>query len=203
MHPYDMVNRAFVLAFSNDLLPITLSSDDRRWFVIWSSAPIMDAKMAAGMWDWYKNRDGFAHIAQWLYARDVSKFNPGAAPPMTDTKANLVEHSMSMAESFIVDLIRNRTNDFAKGVVAGPFHPLCDRLAALAPSGVKVPQAALLHALQEAGWVDVGRVGCAEYATKKHIFAAPDVAKKYSKSDLRRMVEEPTTPKVVDLKTVA
>jgi hypothetical protein len=203
LHPYDMANRALVLAFSNDLLPITLSSDDRRWFVIWSSAPRMDAAAAAEMWDWYKNRHGFAQIAQWLYARDVSKFNPGAAPPMTDPKANLVEHSMSMAESFIVDLIRNRTGDFAKGVVGGPFHALCDRMAGLAPAGVKVPQAALLHAIQEAGWVDVGRVASSEYATKKHIFAAPDVAKKFSKSDLRRLVEEPVSPKVVNLQTVA
>ena len=203
LHPYDMANRALVLAVSNDLLPITLSSDDRRWFVIWSSAPRMEADAAAEMWDWYKNRHGFAQIAQWLYARDVAKFNPGAAPPMTDPKANLVEHSMSMAESFIVDLARNRSGDFAKGVVGGPFHALCDRLAGMAPAGVKVPQAALLHALQEAGWADVGRVASAEYATKKHIFAAPDMAKKFSKSDLRRLVEEPVAPKVVNLQTVA
>ena len=203
MHPYDMVNRAFVLAFSNDLLPLTLSSDDRRWFVIWTSAPKMEKVDADAMWDWYKKEGGFEHIAQWLYARDVSAFSAGATPPMTDTKANLVEHSMSMAESFMVDLIRNRTGEFSKGVIAGPFHALCDRLAALAPPGVKVPQAALLHALQEAKWVDVGRIGCTEYPTKKHIFAEPGVAKKYSKSDLRRIVEEPAPPKVVNLKTVA
>ena len=203
MHPYDMVNRAFVLAFSNDLLPLTLSSDDRRWFVIWTSAPKMEKVDADAMWDWYKKEGGFEHIAQWLYARDVSAFSAGATPPMTDTKANLVEHSMSMAESFIVDLIRNRTGEFSKGVIAGPFHALCDRLAALAPSGVKVPNAALLHALQEARWVDVGRIGCTEYPTKKHIFADPAVAKKYTKSDLRRIVEDPTAPKVVNLKTVA
>ena len=203
MHPYDMVNRAFVLAFSNDLLPLTLSSDDRRWFVIWTSAPKMEKVDADAMWDWYKKEGGFEHIAQWLYARDVSAFSAGATPPMTDTKANLVEHSMSMAESFIVDLIRNRAGEFSKGVIAGPFHALCDRLAALAPSGVKVPNAALLHALQEARWVDVGRIGCTEYPTKKHIFAEPGVAKKYSKSDLRRIVEDPTAPKVVNLKTVA
>lgn len=203
MHPYDMVNRAFVLAFSNDLLPLTLSSDDRRWFVIWTSAPKMEKVDADALWKWYKEGHGFEHIAQWLYARDVSAVSAGATPPMTDTKANLVEHSMSMAESFIVDLIRNRAGEFSKGVIAGPFHALCDRLAALAPSGVKVPNAALLHALQEARWVDVGRIGCTEYPTKKHIFADPAVAKKYTKSDLRRIVEDPTAPKVVNLKTVA
>jgi hypothetical protein len=29
-----------------------------------------------------------------------------------------------------------------------------------------------------------------EYTTKKQIYAAPEMAKKYSKSELRRMVEE-------------
>jgi len=65
-----------------------------------------------------------------------------------------------------------------------------------------VPQAALLHAIQEGGWTDMGRLDSTDYRTKKHIFAAPDMARRYNKSDLRRMVEEPTTPKVVDLKAV-
>jgi hypothetical protein len=154
------------------------------------------------MWRWYKEEGGFAVVAKWLYARDVSAFNPGAAPPMTDVKASLVEHSMSMAESVIVDMIRSRQGEFARGVIGGPFHALCDRLQALMPSGSKVPQAALLHAIQEAGWVDVGRVESTDYRTRKHIFAAPDVAKRYTKSDLRRMIEDGNAPKVVDLKVV-
>jgi hypothetical protein len=199
LHPYDMVNRAFVLAFTNDPVPITLSSDDRRWFVVWSSAPIMDSDAAAAMWRWYQS-GGFAQIAGWLHARDVSKFNPGAAPPLTDTKMNLIEHGMSIAESFIVDMVRQRQGEFARGVLGSPFHVVCERLAAVAPAGVKVPQSALLHALKEGGWVDVGRVASAEYATKKHIIAAPEIASRYSKSDLRRMIEEAPRPRAVDVK---
>jgi hypothetical protein len=202
LHPYDTLNRAFVLAFSNDMIPLTLSSDDRRWFVIWSTTPRMDPKEAQAIWRWYKEQDGFAAIARWLYARDVSAFNPGAAPPMTDVKTSLVEHSMSMAESVIVELVRERRGEFARGVIGGPFHALCDRLQAVMPSGAKVPQAALLHAIQEAGWVDVGRVDSTDHRTKKHIFAAPDIAKRYTKSDLRRMIEDGNAPKVVDLKVV-
>ena len=202
LHPYDTLNRAFVLAFSNDMIPLTLSSDDRRWFVVWSQAGRMDQKAASDMWRWYKQGHGFAQIAQWLYDRDVSAFNAGATPPMTDVKASLVEHSMSTAESSIVDMIRNRQGEFSRGVIAGPFHALCDRLQAQMPPGVKVPQAALLHAVQEAKWVDLGRVHSGEHPSKKHIFAAPDVAEKYSKSDLRRLVDQPTAPKVVDLKVV-
>jgi hypothetical protein len=202
LHPYDTVNRAFVLAFSNDPVPITISSDDRRWFVLWSQAPIMAEAEAKLIWRWYKEAGGFEKVAKWLHNRDVSAFNPGAAPVLNDAKANLIEHSMSMAESFIVELIRNRQGDFAKGVIASPFHAVCDRLSGLAPPGVKIPQPALLHALKEAKWVDVGRVGTVELMNKKHIFATPEMAKKYSKSDLRRIVEEEAAPKVVNLKAV-
>jgi hypothetical protein len=109
---------------------------------------------------------------------------------MTDIKASLIEHSMSTAESFLVEMVKRRQHEFSRGFVAGPFHALCDRLLAFVPPGTKIPQAALLHALQEAQWVDLGRVGSSDFPTKKHIFAAPDVARAHSKSDLRRMIED-------------
>lgn len=199
LHPYDMVNRLFVLAFSNDPVPISLPTQDRRWFCIWSTAPRMDSNKAKKIWDWYRS-GGFHSIAKWLYDRDVSQFNPAAPPMFTEFKANLVEHGMSMAESFLVEMLKNRTGDFAKGVIGSPFHSLCDRLAGVAPSGVKVPQAALLHALKEAGWVDCGRLASHDYPSKKHIFAAPDVYDTLNKSELRRAVEENPPPKMVLVK---
>ena len=189
MHPYDMVNRGFVLAFSNDPVPISIDSQDRRWFCVWSSAPRMNPDEAFALWNWYKG-GGFEAIAAWLYQRDVSAFNPAAAPAWTEFKANLVEHGMSMAESYLVDMMRERKGEFAKGVIGSPFHALCDRLAGTAPSGVKVPQAALLHALKEAKWVDMGRISSGDLPSKKHIFCAPDMVGKISKSELRRLVEE-------------
>jgi hypothetical protein len=60
----------------------------------------------------------------------------------------------------------------------------------LGTSSFKVPQAALLHALKEAGWVDVGRLASKEHTTKRHVFAEKMMADSYSKSDLRRMVED-------------
>ena len=199
LHPYDMVNRMFVLAFSNDPVPISIDSQDRRWFCVWSSAPRMNPEEAARLWAWYRS-GGFEAIAGWLYARDVSAFNPSAAPAWSEFKANLVEHGMSMAESYLVDMMRERKGEFSKGVVGSPFHALCDRLAGSAPSGVKVPQAALLHALKESGWIDVGRVASGELPTKKHLYCAPDMLKTYSKSDLRRMVEEPIAPRMALVK---
>jgi len=199
LHPYDMVNRAFVLAFSNDPIPISIDSQDRRWFCVWSAAPRMDQDAAARLWDWYK-RGGFHACAAWLHQRDVTAFNPAAPPAWTEFRSNLVEHGMSMAESYLVDMMRLRRGEFASGVVASPFHSICDRLAAGAPSGVKVPQAALLHALKEAGWIDMGRIGSIELQTKKHIFCAPDLAGRVSKSELRRMAEEPAVTRMALVK---
>ena len=198
LHPYMMANRLFVLAFSNDPVPISLDSQDRRWFCVWSAAPRMDSDKAKKMWDWYK-AGGFVAIADSLKKRDISRFNPSAPPMWTEFKANLIEHGMSMAESYLVEMLKNRVGEFSRGVIGSPFHSLCDRLAGAAPSGVKVPQAALLHALKEAGWIDRGRLKSREFDTKKHIFCAPAMSE-ISKSELRRMVEENPPPKMVLVK---
>ena len=189
LHPYEMLNRLQVIAFTNDPVPISIPTQDRRWFCLWSSAPRMDPCDADKLWKWYKN-GGFQKIAAWLHQRDVSAFNPAAAPPVTDWKLNMVEQGMSMTESHLVDMITRRIKPFDKGVVGAPFHRICDVVATeMSLPASKVPQAALLHALKEAKWVDCGRVASGEFQTKKQIYAASEVAKKYSKSELRRMIE--------------
>ena len=118
---------------------------------------------------------------------------------MTEFKMNLVEQGMSIAESYLVELMRGKVGEFSKGVIGSPFHALCDRVASGAPAGVKVPQAALLHALTEAGWVNLGRVASGDFPSKKNLWAHPSMADR-SKSDLRRMVEEPPTAMMVRVK---
>jgi hypothetical protein len=115
-----MANRLFVLAFSNDPVPISLATQDRRWFCVWSTAARMDANIAKKIWEWYR-AGGFAAIAKWLMDRDVSAFNPSAAPMMTEFKLNLVEQGMSTAESYLVEMMRERLGEFNKGVVGAPF----------------------------------------------------------------------------------
>ena len=187
-HPYQTANRLFVLAFSNDQIPISLASQDRRWFAVWSEAPRMNQAKAKEIWRWYQS-GGFEAITAWLYQRDVSMFNPAAAPKETEFKQSLIENSMSAAESFLVDMMKTRFGEFAGGVVGSPFHPLCDRLSGLAPQGAKIFPAIVLHALQEAGWVDRGKVASKKYPTYKRAFVSPDLAE-LSKSDIRNMMEQ-------------
>ena len=190
LHPYEMVNRLLVLAFTNDPVPISIPTQDRRWFCIWSHVPRLSEAKSAAIWKWYKS-GGFEKIAAWMHQRDVSAFNPAAAPPVTDWKLNMVEHGMSMSESHMVEMMQKRVGPFSKGVVGGPFHRVCDAVAmSMNTSAAKVPQAALLHAFKEAGWIDLGRLHCREYPSKRHIYVDRGVYERYSKSELRRMVED-------------
>jgi hypothetical protein len=96
-------------------------------------------------------------------------------------------------------MIERRLGEFSAGVVAAPFYSLCDRLQGGAPMNTRVVQQALLHALKEAGWVDMGRIKSREFDTRKHIICAPELADTASKSELRRMVEETPPPSAVRL----
>jgi hypothetical protein len=182
-----MANRLLVLAFSNDPVPITLDSQDRRWFTLRSNAARMTPEASSKIWKWFAN-GGVSACAAWLAARDVSAFNPSAAPPMTEFKMTLVEQGMSANESYLVDMIREKRGVFAQGVIASPFHVVCDTLSLNAPGTYKVSQNALLHALMECQWVDCGRVATRELMTKKQIYCAPDMIG-IKKSDLRAMAE--------------
>lgn len=194
LHPYDMVNRLLVLAFSNDRVPINLESQDRRWFCIYSTAARMQPSDAKALWDWY-GAGGAARVALWLSQRDIRAFDPAATPPATEYKATLIEQGMSHAESWLVEQITFRRGEFASGVIGSPFHAMLDRLQGQAPAGVKLVQPALLHALEECHWHDMGRLHSAAFSTKKQVFVAPDVARQgLSKSDLRRMAEPPAPP---------
>jgi hypothetical protein len=188
LHPYMALNRVFVIAFSNERVAISIPSEDRRWFVLWADAPKLPEAQAVSLWNWYQRRGGFEAVAHYLHTRDVAAWNPNAAPPMTEAKSIMVEHGMSGAESFLVDLMRRRAGEFSRGVCGGPFYGLCDRLQGIAPGNVKVVQAALLHAFKEAGWIDMGRIKSRDFETKKHVFCAPELGE-YSRSDLRRMIE--------------
>lgn len=187
LKPYDMVNRCLVLAFSNDAVPITLDSQDRRWFAVKSNAPRMAPEVSAKIWAWFA-RGGVAACAAWLAARDVSAFNPSAAPPVTEFKLTLIEQGMSANESYLVDMIRERRGVFAGGVIASPFHVICDTLSLNAPGTYKVSQGALLHALLECNWFDCGRLATRDLTTKKQVYCAPDMVG-LKKSELRAMAE--------------
>lgn len=189
LHPFDLPNRLGVVAFSNERAAIALPSDDRRWFVMWSHAGRMAEADALAMWAWY-DQGGRDAVAGWLAARDVSAWNPTAAPPLTEAKIALVGAGRSMAEAWLIEQIESRRGEFARGAIAGPWQGACDRLQGIAPVGTKLFPATVLHALAEAGWLDLGLCHSRAHSSKRHIFVSPDWTG--SKAAARDMVEEPT-----------
>lgn len=188
MPMYSVMNRMFVLAFSNERVPIRIDAQDRRWFCVWSTARRMDSNVSQELWNWYHKR-GFKAVAQWLYARDVSQFNPGAIPMMTEAKENLIEYSLTNVETNLVDMLRNREYPFTKGIVASPFNTVCDIVSSVKISGT-IHRNTLFKALEEAGWLDCERVKSRNYTTKKHVFIHPDLADKYNNAELRDLAEK-------------
>ena len=175
LHPYKAANTAFVLAYSNELVPLSLSSEDRRWFCIESMNPKMTAEEAEELWDWYES-GGFGIVATYLQKRDVSRFKPEAAPRVTDFKRAIIEGGMSTVEAYMVEQILNGYGEFAGGVIASPFNSICDRLSYGAPNGSRVVPSALFHALKESGWRNMGFLKSTAHEHKKHVWASPAMA---------------------------
>ena len=191
LHPFDALNRLSVVAFSNERMAITLPSDDRRWYVLWSDARPLTIREGDEIWDWLKTGGGREAGASYLRARDVSNFAPGGAPPMTEAKAIMLAAGLSAVESALVEMMRQRRGEFALGAAQGPWQALVDRLQASMPAGTKCSVYALFHALREAGWIDLGRVKTVDNGNKVHVYAAPDVLDKVrgNKSEIRRMLD--------------
>jgi hypothetical protein len=182
------------VAFTNHPAAISLASADRRWLCVHSTAPRMEEIDAKALWGWYE-RGGYDAVAGYLRQRDVSAFNPSAIPMDTDFKRNMIEMGRGDAETYLIDLMRNRTGEFAKGVVAAPWNRLLDILQSGLANN-KLYKGILMEAFKEAGWIDRGLVMSKQHTTKRHVFCHPDLTH-VSNSDLRRVVEEPVELKVV------
>jgi len=190
LHPFDALNRLSVVAFSNERMAITLPSDDRRWFVLWSDARPLSKVEGAAIWDWFK-AGGRAAVAGWLRSRDVSAFAPGGAPPFTEAKAIMLSAGLSLVESALVEMMRDKRGEFALGAIKAPWQALVDRLQAQMPVGSKASVHALFHALREAGWVDLGRVKATPNGSKVHLYASPDTLERVdgNRAEIKRMLD--------------
>lgn len=173
LHPIQVRNQALVLAMTNYRDAIAIPSDDRRWWVTWTEAPRMRDEDAAELWRYFR-AGGLQAGAAYLRTRDVSRFNPAAAPPWTDAKQIMVASSRSVSESWLVERISRRVEPFRASAVCGPWGRLIERLHELAPPQTRLSQQALMLALSEAGWKDLGMCKSKLHQSAAHVFVAPD-----------------------------
>jgi hypothetical protein len=83
-----------------------LPADDRRHLVCWSDADAIaegDTAFAA-LWGWLEG-GGFAHVAAWLRARDISGFDCKAPPRKTAAFQDIVDAGGSVEERMLVDKV--------------------------------------------------------------------------------------------------
>ena len=120
---YHIPNIVHLVLYSNEQLPVLLTEDDRRHFVIQCEPEITDENRAhykeyfRALWDWLKN-GGRQAVVAWLLARDLSGFDPKAAPPMTEAKAEIIEYSRPSMEQMLRDAILAQEGPFARDVVS-------------------------------------------------------------------------------------
>lgn len=172
-HPVQVLNQALVLAMTNFRDAIAIPTEDRRWFVLWTDAPRMAEADAAALWRYFR-AGGLQAGAAYLRQRDVSAFNPGATPPWTEAKSIMVSQARSLSESWLIERIQRRSEEFRAPVVCGPWSRLVERLQEQAPPQVRVSIQSLTLALAEAGWKDFGMCKSRAHQSAAHCFASPE-----------------------------
>jgi hypothetical protein len=104
---HDIMNVTFAILTMNRLTDgIYLPSDDRRHDVMWSKLTKRDFTESywISMWSWY-NAGGDGHVAAYLTALDISKFNPKAPPLQTEAFWTIVDANRAPEEGELQDLL--------------------------------------------------------------------------------------------------
>ena len=193
--PTYIQNRGFVIAMSNYRAAISIPADDRRWFVVWSDAGPLPEAEATRLWGWYAE-GGFDAVAAFLSARDVSRFNPSASPPMTAAKESMIDLTMSGAEAYLQDCIRNRRGPFVRGIVGSPLIDIHKSIASMVQNG-RMPREAVVDALARAGWIHLKRLTSSRNSSPKDVWVVPELAAGMTHSQLRDFLEGGTPLSVV------
>lgn len=109
---FSIPNRMNLLACSNHDDVALLDEDDRRMFTWISQAEKQPADYYADLHGWYFDGPGKAIVLHHLLHRDLSGFNPKAAPPRTAGRERLIANSRSESESFLSEALSSYAPPF-------------------------------------------------------------------------------------------
>jgi hypothetical protein len=89
-------NLCSMYPMSNYPDPFYISYDDRRWFAINAmEIEALEEEFYTELYDWLDNKNGCELVSKWLLSRELSHFNVGRLPFITDARNALVEESQS------------------------------------------------------------------------------------------------------------
>jgi hypothetical protein len=133
------------LIFSNSLTALPLEERDRRFWVVRCDSQPRDAAYYQRLYTLRDDAEFIASVAQWLAERDIASFKPGAAPPLTAAKQDMLQRTRSPEEQVLHDVKAHWPLDLVTS----------DELKKLMGDNPLIG-AALRHALDRAGLEPVG-----------------------------------------------
>lgn len=111
---------------TNSQTPVKLNGPSRRFYAVWSDLNMRDdsgnlsikwQKYWRKIWEWVGN-GGIDHCVYYLRnCVDLSDFEPGAAPKMTDFLRNIQESSKSPMQQTIEAFISNKVGVFRSDII--------------------------------------------------------------------------------------
>jgi hypothetical protein len=104
MREYWIENSANWFMFSNHRDALAIPEDDRRVFAYWSPAEKKPAAYYQTLGEAYDDPVFLTKIATFLADRDLSAFDPKAAPPETEAKAAMREYSRDPVDTVISEM---------------------------------------------------------------------------------------------------
>ncbi len=158
---FDYPNRANFLFTSNYSNALYIEEDDRRFFV-----HNLCVKLPASWWTkyraWLYDANGAAHLHQWFIDRDTGDFNPGAAPPVTKSKMEVIESGMSELDLWVYELKLDPDSKLRKGAVVVPYRlwsieELHTLYVAAGENNARTTKNAFGRAIGRAGFAKVNR----------------------------------------------
>lgn len=127
MAPVAVRNIMSVIMTTNSQVPVNLQGTSRRIFALWSDLSCRDEHTQEvlpewnaywrGMWNWMRNGGYQACIWHLRNEVDLSKFEPGEPPPMTDFLRDMQESGKSLQQQTLEAFIRNRVGAFASDLL--------------------------------------------------------------------------------------
>lgn len=125
---------------TNSNLPVRLNGPSRRFFAAWSDIVMRgeDGNMLphwqkywTERWEWMKHGGGMQAVVHYLrHVVDLSNFNPGLAPQVTDYLREIQDSSKSPMQQTIESFIRNKTGIMNSDLVTSDDVSLVIRSAA-------------------------------------------------------------------------
>jgi primase-polymerase (primpol)-like protein len=107
------------LIFSNSPSALPLEESDRRFNVVRNDAAPRSSDYYKTLYAALKDREFINTVAQFLGARDISGFNPGAHAVMNEAKRELIAASRSEADETLRQLVRRCPADVISSSMLG------------------------------------------------------------------------------------